>query len=174
MTAPIILDRPDITAPCRVAVRDGLVEAQQGQIVFLPTTGGPFVVEDAPELAAALAAVHQQMNSGPCDAPADAPIVLDPPDPKYSTRAATGLGIFHVDGARVRLETCCDHCPEETSRAVDHKAARLLAAVVAGMSDRAKDAYLAAAARVTTIFPDATEEQIESFLARFEFQERAS
>ena len=63
MTAPIILKRPDITAPCKVAVRDGLVEAQQGQIVFLPTTGGPFVVEDATGLAAALAAVDERVKA---------------------------------------------------------------------------------------------------------------
>lgn len=102
-----------------------------------------------------------------------APIVLDPPDPKYATRALTGLGLLKVDGSKVRLETCCDHCNEESERGVDHSAALVIAAVLAAMAGRAKTAFLADAAKVTTAFPDATDEQIEMFLTRFELQERA-
>lgn len=57
--APIVLDRPEVIPTCRVSCPDGLVEAHDGNVVFVPNSGPPRVLKDPAALAAAVAAVHE-------------------------------------------------------------------------------------------------------------------
>ena len=64
-TAPILLDRPEIIPTCLVPCPDGLVEAVDGTVVFVPHTASPVILRNPAALAAALAVVADHMAREP-------------------------------------------------------------------------------------------------------------
>ncbi len=89
LPVPVVLPRPEVIPTCRVSCPDGLVEAQDGQVVFVPTTGSLRIVKDPAALAAALAAVHEAMK--------------DEPDPDEVERLAAFLSESVTDTSPVGL-----------------------------------------------------------------------
>lgn len=65
---------------------------------------------------------------------ADAPIVLERPDPKYTEGAVTGFGLLSARDDTVQLDTTCDNCGHVHARRLPPDAAATLAAVLAQMA----------------------------------------
>ena len=65
LPVPVVLPRPEVIPTCRVSCPDGLVEAQNGEVLFVPSSGHSRIIDDPAALAAALAAVHEHMQTEP-------------------------------------------------------------------------------------------------------------